>query len=89
MRLLLLLIAPCLAAAATPALKTPHPAPPKIFQMAVPHIAWWNNAERARVASRPPFTIPDNALSKPQQMPLLLPYPYQAPSNGRSYFFLQ
>ena len=89
MRLALILLASCFAAASTPAVQAPHPAPPKIIQIAVPQIAWWNSAERARVVSRSPFTIPVDALSKPKPFPLLLPYPYQAPSNGRSYFLLQ
>ena len=89
MRLALILLAPCLAASATPTVKVPRPAPPKFLPIAVPQIPWWNSAEKARVAARSPFTLPADTLIRPKHLPLLLPYPSQAPPNGRSHFLLQ
>ena len=89
MRLALFLLLSSLAVAATPEVQLPHPAPPKLLQLAIPQIPWWNSAEKARVASRSPYTFSAESLSLPKPMPLLLPYPQLAPRNGRSYFLLQ
>ena len=89
MRLALILLLPGLAIAASPEIKAPRPAPPKGLQLAVPQIPWWNSAEMARVAFRSPFGISEVSLGKPRPMPLLLPYPNQAPPNARAYFFFQ
>ncbi len=89
MRLVLILLAPALVAAASPAVQAPRPAPPRILQISVPPIPWWNSAEKARVAARSPFTLPADPLVQPRPLPLLLPYPALAPANGRSHFLLQ
>lgn len=89
MRLALMLLPSCLVAATPLAVNPPRPAPPTLLHVPVPRIPWWDSAERARVASRSPFAIPGDVPGKPKPMPLLLPYPRQAPPDGRSYFFLQ
>ena len=89
MRLALILLAPALVAAAPPAVQAPRPTPPRILPISVPPIPWWNSAEKARVAARSPFTLPVDTLIRPKHLPLLLPYPSQAPPNGRSHFLLQ
>ena len=89
MRLALMLLPTCLAAAAPPAVHPPRPAPPTLLHVTVPRIPWWNSAERARVASHSPFAIPGNVAGTPKPMPLLLPYPGQAPPDGRASFFFQ
>ena len=89
MRLALLLLVSSLAVAASPEIKVPRPAPPKGLHFSIPQIPWWNSAEKAQVASRSPISFIEDPLSKPKPMPLLLPYPYQAPPNARAYFFFQ
>ena len=89
MRLALILLLPGLAIAGSPEIKAPRPATPKGLQLAVPQIPWWNSAEKARVVFHSPFGISEESLGKPKPIPLLLPYPYQAPPNGRAYFFNQ
>ena len=89
MRLALLLLVPTLVVAASPKIKVPRPAPPKGLNFSAPQIPWWNSAEKAQLASRAPFYIFEESLGKPKPMPLLLPYPYQAPPNARAYFFFQ
>ena len=89
MRLALLLLVSSLAVAGSPEIKVPRPAPPKGLHFAVPQIPWWNSAEKAQLASRSAFNIPETPFSKPKPMLLLLPYPHQAPPNARAYFFFQ
>jgi hypothetical protein len=89
MRPVLLFIISFLAIAGTPEIQVPRPEPPKAIQFKIPLIPWWNSAEKAYVASQSPFSNPEYPSSKPKAMPLLLPYPCQAPLNARSYFFLQ
>ena len=89
MRLILLFLISFLATAGSPEIQVPRPEPPKAIKFKIPQIPWWNSAEKAYVASQSPFSNPEYLSSKPKAMPLLLPYPYQAPLNARSYFFLQ
>jgi hypothetical protein len=88
MRLPLLLLLSCLAAAAPPSLQAPRPALSGLSFKA-PNIPWWNSAEKARVASwsSPAASVPSLGQPKPDR--LLLPYPSQAPPNARTYFYFQ
>lgn len=89
MRLPLLLLLSSVAIAGSPEIKVPHPALPTGIHMATPQIPWWNSAESARVASRSPFASSEASPGRPKAMPLLLPYPNQAPSTARAFFFFQ
>jgi hypothetical protein len=83
----LLLLVSSLAIADIPEIKVPPLAPPEGLQVSIPKVPWWNSAEKARVAACSPFSLRGEPLGKP--VPLLLPYPYQAPPNARAYFFFQ
>ena len=89
MRLALMLLPSCLVAATPLAVNPPRPAPPTLLHVPVPRIPWWNSAEKARVTARSPCTIPGDVAGKPKPLPLLLPYPGQAPPHGRASFFFQ
>jgi hypothetical protein len=89
MRLVLLFLISLLATAGSPEVKVPRPEPPKSIGFKTPQIPWWNNAKKAYVASQSPFSNYEYLPSKPKALPLLMPYPYQAPANARVYFFNQ
>jgi hypothetical protein len=89
MRLVTLVLLPSMAIAGSPENQVPRPFHPKGIQFKVPQIPWWNSAEKARLSSPSTFNSPVAPPTKSSPEFLLLPYPYQAPANGRAYFFYQ
>ncbi len=85
MRLLLLLILPCLASAGSLEHLVPRPAPPKGLQLRVPSFSLQTRAEKARGGSPvAPHAAPD-PLGRPRLDLPLIPYPNQVPARYRGF----
>jgi hypothetical protein len=85
MRLLLLVILPCLASAGSLDQGVPRPAAPKGLQVRVLPISRWNGAERARVGALAAHLEAPDPVGRPRLDLPLIPYPDQVPARYRGF----
>jgi hypothetical protein len=85
MRLILLLLLPCLATAGSTENPGPRLAPPKGIQFQFKPIPKWNSAEKFRVSSLLAYEQPVTERGRPRVDIPLFPYPDQVPPRNRGY----